>query len=442
MSGLLTGTTGSFTTVRSSGDLVYSGSNSLISQLASINTSLGQKQPIPNNSAIYEWTSVSTPVYNTLMLSHPSGIQFAVTGFIPADISTVYLTVDTTGITTTSGNILSNLAVGGVSSFSGNMTCQQITANGDLIFGSYAQVNTLRFNCGNNSYNRIVVDPFNSYIMYFYSNNTNWLRSDGTTTIFYSDVNIFTNSASGVKRLTVESQGTSGTPYITLKARNTSQASLYLTNTAFNVASETSGVPITFQTNNAGTTISPVSIYANGVMSVGGNTIVNKVLAIYDPGSSDTPSTATNFYGFGVNTLVLRYQVPQTSHSHKFYCSTTNAFIINNTGGANASDSRWKTDVQNITDALDKIGQLQGKTFVLNDSPQRQMGFIAQEVELVCPEVVVIEDSEDHFRFMQYDKLTALLCEGIKEQQALITTLTSRVASLEARLTALEGNPI
>ena len=69
------------------------------------------------------------------------------------------------------------------------------------------------------------------------------------------------------------------------------------------------------------------------------------------------------------------------------------------------------------------------------------MGFIAQEVIEVCPEVVLVDDSEDHWHWMQYEKLTALLCEGIKEQQSLITSLTSKVASLETRLTALEGNP-
>ena len=95
--------------------------------------------------------------------------------------------------------------------------------------------------------------------------------------------------------------------------------------------------------------------------------------------------------------------------------------------------------MEDITNALGTITQLQGKTFVLNGEPKRQMGFIAQEVISICPEVVFIDESdENRFHFMQYDRMCALLCEGIKEQQALITSLTSRVASLEARLTALE----
>jgi hypothetical protein len=157
------------------------------------------------------------------------------------------------------------------------------------------------------------------------------------------------------------------------------------------------------------------------------------MLVLSDNNANDDPATATNYYGFGQNTNTLRYQTTTTSGTHKFYSGSTLSYTITSAGGANGSDSRWKTEVENITNALSKIGQLQGKTFILNDSPTRQMGFIAQEVKLVCPEVIVIdENSDDHWHFMQYDKLTALLCEGIKEQQVMISALTARVAALEA----------
>jgi hypothetical protein len=174
---------------------------------------------------------------------------------------------------------------------------------------------------------------------------------------------------------------------------------------------------------------------------VGNNAQVNKQLVLSDNSASDAVSTATNFYGFGVNSFALRYQTTSTSSTHKFYCGTTNAYTITNTGGANGSDARWKTEVENITNAMALINQLQGKTFVLNDDSKRQMGFIAQEVKEVCPEVVVVDDSdENQWHFMQYDKLTALLCEGIKEQHALITDLTSRLTNLESQMAALQGN--
>ena len=62
------------------------------------------------------------------------------------------------------------------------------------------------------------------------------------------------------------------------------------------------------------------------------------------------------------------------------------------------------------------------------------MGFVAQEVLPVVPEVVWIDESDERYHFLKYDKLTALLCEGIKE-------LLGKVTTLEARVEALEGNP-
>ena len=71
------------------------------------------------------------------------------------------------------------------------------------------------------------------------------------------------------------------------------------------------------------------------------------------------------------------------------------------------------------------------------------MGFIAQEVVETVPEVVWIDKSEpEQYHFMQYDRLTALLCEGIKEQQVIIEQMAARVTALEAKVNTLEGNPV
>ena len=200
------------------------------------------------------------------------------------------------------------------------------------------------------------------------------------------------------------------------------------------MASETSGVPIVFTANNAGTTTTPLQIYSNGAVNIGNNQVLNKQLVLFENAASDAPASATNFIGLGVNSATLRYQVNTTASTHKFYCGATLAYTITNTGGANGSDERWKTEVEDITGALNKIQRLQGKTFILNDNPDRQMGFIAQEAKEVVPEVVwVDQNTPEKYHFMQYDRLTALLCEGIKE-------LVGEVQGLKARIATLEGN--
>ncbi|RUM63099.1 MAG: hypothetical protein DSZ05_09060 [Sulfurospirillum sp.] len=82
------------------------------------------------------------------------------------------------------------------------------------------------------------------------------------------------------------------------------------------------------------------------------------------------------------------------------------------------SDKRLKKDINPIENPLDKVSQLRGITYRWKDtnkSQHIQMGFIAQEVEKVVPEIVSKPDSADEFYSMDYSKLTALLVESIKE---------------------------
>jgi hypothetical protein len=75
-----------------------------------------------------------------------------------------------------------------------------------------------------------------------------------------------------------------------------------------------------------------MQIYSNGVVNIGNNQVYNKQLVLYDSGSTDTPSTATSFYGLGVNSSTLRFQVDSSGSSHKFYGGSTNFATIGNSG--------------------------------------------------------------------------------------------------------------
>jgi hypothetical protein len=149
-----------------------------------------------------------------------------------------------------------------------------------------------------------------------------------------------------------------------------------------------------------------------------GNNTYNKLLVLWDGNTSEAISSATSFYGLGINGNTLRYQTASTGDGHRFYNGATQYYQITNAGGSNVSDRRYKSEIVNITNALSKITQLQGITFKMQDVEKRQMGFVAQDVELVVPEVVQVGDNDT--RFMSYDKLTALLVEGIKEQKMII----------------------
>jgi hypothetical protein len=169
-----------------------------------------------------------------------------------------------------------------------------------------------------------------------------------------------------------------------------------------------------------------------------GTPIANKIITLFDGNAADPVSTATNFLGFGINGATLRYQVAVISDQHLFYCGATAYYRINSSGGANVSDRQFKSEIENISNALATIQQLQGITFKMQDLEKRQMGFVAQDVAELVPEVVTMDENTDIY-YMSYDKLTALLCEGIKELSSENTALKQSLASATARLDSLES---
>ena len=108
------------------------------------------------------------------------------------------------------------------------------------------------------------------------------------------------------------------------------------------------------------------------------------------------------------------------------------------------SDARLKEGVETIEDASKKVSQLRGVEYTWKSGSregEREIGFIAQEVEAVVPQIVreknVFIDgkvSEDKYKTVDYEKLIALLVESNKEQQEIISQLEERVIDLEDRL--------
>jgi hypothetical protein len=91
-----------------------------------------------------------------------------------------------------------------------------------------------------------------------------------------------------------------------------------------------------------------------------------------------------------------------------------------------SSDARLKTDIKNIPDALVKISQINGVTYLRTDTPEtvRHTGVIAQEVEAVLPEVVAI--GLDGYKVVAYGNMIGLLVEAIKELKAEVDALKGK----------------
>jgi hypothetical protein len=90
-----------------------------------------------------------------------------------------------------------------------------------------------------------------------------------------------------------------------------------------------------------------------------------------------------------------------------------------------SSDENLKDNRNLITNAIDKIKQIGGYEFDWNDKQTtyhgHDIGVIAQEIEQVLPELVITRDNG--YKAVKYEKIIALLIEGIKEQQVQIDKL-------------------
>ena len=122
---------------------------------------------------------------------------------------------------------------------------------------------------------------------------------------------------------------------------------------------------------------------------------------------------------------------------------------------AYASDKRLKTNVEPITNAVDKVKSLTGMTYNWNEvgndygweaPKEREAGVFAQDVQAVLPEAVrlapfdhssdedgnPVSKSGEDFLTVKYEKLVPLLIEAIKEQQEQIDDLKSIINTLKS----------
>lgn len=106
------------------------------------------------------------------------------------------------------------------------------------------------------------------------------------------------------------------------------------------------------------------------------------------------------------------------------------------------SDIRYKKNILPLTDALSKVLNIQGVNYFWKTeefpekkfSNDKQIGFIAQDIEKIYPEVVITDDNG--YKSVDYSRLTPILVEAMKEQQKLIEVLTQKVAVMEHSLRA------
>ncbi len=102
------------------------------------------------------------------------------------------------------------------------------------------------------------------------------------------------------------------------------------------------------------------------------------------------------------------------------------------------SDERLKKEIITLPDALTKALQLRGVNFVWRNNNEKTVGFIAQEVEAVYPELVKT-DKVSGFKAVQYGNIVAILVEALKqEHEERVRSVANVAEKSEVRMNQLE----
>ena len=141
---------------------------------------------------------------------------------------------------------------------------------------------------------------------------------------------------------------------------------------------------------------------ALGTSGAGG---VSGTLGVANGGTGLTSITANKLIT-GNGTSAMTVESGLTYDGSTFTVSGT----VSATEVTATSDERLKSDIQTIDNALDKVMNMRGVTYTMQD--QKGTGVVAQEIEKILPEVVV--DGEE-YKSVAYGNMVGVLIEAIKD---------------------------
>jgi hypothetical protein len=195
--------------------------------------------------------------------------------------------------------------------------------------------------------------------------------------------------------------------------------------------------------NAAGTVSGEITLNPQGISNEGGHLSIKKSLngSVLDWTIDQYGSTSANarLRFFSGTTETNGINILENGNVGLGTINPTTKLYVNGEITANSvsgiSDIRFKTNIRPVINALEKVKALRGVYFNWNQiafpekefGAQDELGFIAQEVEKIVPEIVSKDKTNEEYRSVKYDKLVALLVEAIKEQQKQIDSLTIKV---------------
>jgi hypothetical protein len=141
--------------------------------------------------------------------------------------------------------------------------------------------------------------------------------------------------------------------------------------------------------------------------------------------SKDTQAGKIGYQTFSSALDIVGAGTSPTNRQVKIWAEggLTSTGVVSAPGFNNTSDARYKTHIATFPDALDTILNLRGVTFDWDReqwkdrgfAEGKQIGFIAQEVEKILPELVTTD--QNGYKSVAYANVVPVLVEAVKAQQ-------------------------
>jgi len=155
----------------------------------------------------------------------------------------------------------------------------------------------------------------------------------------------------------------------------------------------------------------------NGLITISGDITASGGISL----TGDISTTNGNFYAGGNGDVLGTFTCNSTVYGEEFRAT---------------SDIRLKEDILPLENALTKINNINGVSFKFKNSNKTQIGFIAQDIEKIIPELVDIKPSENNkeeYKTVAYGNMTAMLVEAVKELTQQNKELLKRIEVLEQK---------
>lgn len=98
-----------------------------------------------------------------------------------------------------------------------------------------------------------------------------------------------------------------------------------------------------------------------------------------------------------------------------------------------SSDRSLKSDISTIDNPLDIVSKIRGVDFKWKENQKKDIGFIAQELEAIIPELVTTDENTG-LKSVQYWNIVAIAVEAIKKQQTEIDNLKWEIEAIKKLL--------